>query len=115
MPKVLTENLQPGMVLETDIKDLSGRMLLKAGIEFQEKHFRVLHTWGVLSVDIIDENDTQETDPLNDLPSEIISQIEREIAKRFSGVDTSHPVMMKLTEIVTADLIKQHLTEESHA
>ena len=93
MPRVSTEKLQAGMLLGSDVKDLSGRMLLKSGTEIQEKHLKVLRTWGVMGVDV--EGDIGASDQiveLCDMPPEVIAAIEGEIEERFSGVDVTHPV-----------------------
>ena len=106
------------MILGSDVKDLSGRMLLKSGTEIEEKHLKVLRTWGVLGVDVVGEGDIEasaQVVELSDLPPEVIATIEAEIEKRFIGVDVSHPVMVALIEVVKSDLVKQHLTEASGA
>lgn len=102
------------MVLGSDVKDLSGRMLLKSGTEIGDKHLKVLRTWGVAGVDVENADDgdvaTAELE-LEELPHEIIMAIEYEVGKRFVGVDISHPVMMALVDTVKRDLAKKYLNE----
>jgi diguanylate cyclase (GGDEF)-like protein len=52
MDVIATENLSPGMVLEKDVHDRSGRLLLTAGCELTGKHIHILRTWGVAEVAI---------------------------------------------------------------
>lgn len=104
----------PGMVLGSDVKDLSGRMLLQSGTEIQEKHLRVFRTWGVLGVDVAGEEGVECDKPgveLCDLPPEAIVAIEGEIERRFIGVDLSHPVMVALVAVVKGDLVTHYLSE----
>ena len=114
MPRISTDKLLAGMILKVDVTDPSGRMLLKSGIEIEEKHLKILRTWGVMGVEVESDEDVAVSDPeiqLSDLPSEIIAAIEGEIEERFVGVDTSHPVMVALIDEVKRDLIKQQLNE----
>ena len=114
MPRISTDRLLPGMVLGSDVKDLSGRMLLKSGTDIEEKHLKVLRTWGVTGVDVVNDDgiDVSESGTeLSDLPPEVVTEIEKEIERRFIGVDISHPVMMALVEVVKHDLVKQYLNE----
>ena len=109
MPRLSTDKLQAGMVLESDVKDLSGRMLLKAGTEIEEKHLKVLRTWGILGVNIVGEGSGDgagEPVALQDLPPHVQAEIETEIEQRFTGVDISHPVMAALVELVKSDLAR---------
>ena len=111
MPRVSTDRLQVGMVLGDDVKDLSGRLLLTAGTELQEKQLKVLRTWGVLGVDIVGDSDVEAGEQyasLEDLPAECRLDIEREVERRFIGVDVSHPVMATLVGLVESDLVKQY-------
>lgn len=114
MQRISTETLQPGMVLGTDVKDLSGRMLLTAGTEIDERHLKILRTWGVAGVEVEndDEIDIQQSDiDFDALAPEVIEAIENEVKSRFAGVDTSHPVMTALIDMVKIDLAKQHISE----
>ncbi|MCW8826285.1 MAG: hypothetical protein OQK78_07660 [Gammaproteobacteria bacterium] len=114
MAIIPTDKLQAGMVLAADVQDLNGRMLLKLGTIVEEKHLKVLRTWGVMSVDIENNEDIEDSLPkkeIGDLSPEIIKAIDCEIEKRFKGVDVRHPVMTALVDVVKKDLIEQHLTE----
>lgn len=109
MSRISTDKLQPGMVLADDVKDLSGRMLLTCGTAIQEKHLRVLRTWGILGVEVEGEGESEaEIFSLDDLPAEAVAKIEAELEKRFTGVDLSHPVMSCLADLAKADLIGRY-------
>ncbi|NTW99914.1 MAG: hypothetical protein HGB35_08325, partial [Geobacteraceae bacterium] len=49
---IAIENIETGMVLASDVRDRSGRMLLGSGVELTQKHLVVFRTWGVLEADI---------------------------------------------------------------
>lgn len=102
------------MVLGLDVKDLSGRMLLKSGTEIAERHLKILRTWGVTGVEVESDEDIAVSDldiQSGDLSPEITTAIEREIEERFVGVDLSHPVMVTLVDAVRCDLIKRYANE----
>ena len=42
MPTLLTDDLAPGMVLAQDVKDRSGRLLVRTGTELTERSLKVL-------------------------------------------------------------------------
>ena len=114
MPRIATDMLQPGMVLSSDVKDLSGRMLLKSGTEIEGRHLRVLRTWGVLGVEVVGDDNAGamgQTVSLHELPQGLQAEIEEEVDKRCIGVDTSHPVMAAMVELVKSDLAQKYSSE----
>ncbi len=104
MALVRIDRLQPGMVLDDDVRDQSGRMLLRSGVELAEKHLTVLKAWGVTEVMVV--GDVGETDAalpggaLN-LDSEQLAMLHDEVAARFSGA-TDHPAVAELIRLCVA-------------
>ena len=114
MPRIATDKLLPGMVLSADVKDLSGRMLLKSGTAIEGRHLKVLRTWGVLAVEIAGEGgdeSQQDEVSLRQLPASLQADIEAEAGRRFAGVDASHPVMQALLELVKAQMVREHVRQ----
>ncbi len=100
MAKIATDNLLPGMVLAADVRDRSGRLLLKDGTELTERHLYILRTWGVVEAEVAgaeeDEGspvDTEAFDP------ERWAILEEEITPFFRLADLSHPVIRELLRI----------------
>ena len=52
MGKVNLDDIKPGMKLERDVQERSGRVLLRAGTEITERHLNIFRTWGVAEADI---------------------------------------------------------------
>ncbi len=52
MAKINADYLQQGMVLNGDVHDLNGRLMLRAGTALTEKHLHILKTWGITEADI---------------------------------------------------------------
>ena len=55
MATVHTDNLEEGMVLSEEVKDIKGRLLLKKGQEIDSKHIKILKMWGVTEVPVVGE------------------------------------------------------------
>lgn len=52
MGKLSIDDIKPGMKLEKDVQERSGRVLLRAGTEITERHLNIFRTWGVAEADI---------------------------------------------------------------
>ena len=100
MSKVPADNLIPGMVLAADVRDRSGRLLLKSGIELTTKHLHILRTWGVVEAEILDKDDHPEvTTCPNAIDPELWKTIEEEISPLFRHADLTHPAIKELLRI----------------
>ena len=51
--------MQPGMILKKSLYNRFGQMILAEGTKLEEKHKRILKTWGVSSLAIVDTNDSE--------------------------------------------------------
>jgi len=107
------EDLKPGMVLASDAKHHSGRILLAAGVELTEKHLKVFHTWGLTEADIegvdldqVAEQQNQELDPA------IVAAAEQQTKARFRHTDLTHPAMAELFRLSVRNCAKQLAGEE---
>ena len=97
MGKIPTDNLIPGMVLASDVRDRSGRLLLKDGTELIDRHLYILRTWGVIEAEVAGaEEDTESSELANGIAPELWSAIEGEITPRFRHADLTHPAMKEL-------------------
>jgi HD-like signal output (HDOD) protein len=70
MGTIAVGQIEPGMMLASDLKDRNGRFLLSKGVELSTKHLKVIKTWGVVEADIegltakdVDEKQTAHIDP----------------------------------------------------
>ena len=104
MNQVSLDKLETGSVLAADVKDRSGRLLLKAGCEVEERHLKIFQTWGISTVCIADA----EVNDLEDIDPEIRALVREEVKKNFNGNDFSHPAISMLVEIcVDRELVQQ--------
>ncbi len=57
---VRLENIEPGMIIDQDVKNPQGAVLLKAGNEVTERHISIFKTWGVNSLFVKEEISSDE-------------------------------------------------------
>jgi len=100
MTKLLLENVEVDMELNSDVVDRQGRVLLKKGVIITEKHLRVFNTWGVLEVDI--KGDVEVEEITKTYPPELVEEANQYIKKHFQHNDLSHPVIKNLASYCQA-------------
>ena len=90
MAKIKVNKLQVGMVLTADVCDPNGRFLLGEGCELNDKHLKALNAWGVISVEISDDDMPEDTVSV-DLSPEALAEIENQVIQRFRHNEESIP------------------------
>ncbi len=106
MAIVFSDDLQPGMVLASDLKQ-GGRLLLPQGVELQEVHLKTLKAWGINEVDIVipEQGGADEGAAAKELPVVITEDLMQEarsfLTPFFALTDTAHPAMAELLRIVS--------------
>lgn len=97
---VRISDLQPGMVVARDVKDLHGRLLVSAGAKTSAKHLKVFKIWGVPEVFIKgDSESVEKADPIEAVNPLQRKEIEKEIQALFCRHDPSNPVIKELVNI----------------
>jgi len=106
---VAIENIETGMVLASDVRDRSGRMLLGAGAELTQKHLVIFHTWGVLEADI----SGQGSQAADQIPADVdplqLAAAEEALAALFRHTNRSHPAVIELMRLAALRKV-QHVT-----
>lgn len=97
MAKTSVNKLKIGMVLDSDVRDVTGRLLLGGGAEITEKHINVFRTWGVIEVDIkgIGEDKNGPECSL-DIDPELLYNAEKELEDIFCHTDPASPIIKEL-------------------
>lgn len=99
--KVKLDDLQEGMKVAADVKNLDDMLLIPAGCELTARHIRILQTWGVAEVSIESgEEDTNVNDPLKRLPPEVLERLQGEVASSFQALDLAQPVQAELFRLL---------------
>jgi hypothetical protein len=97
---VALDNLETGMVLAAEVHDRSGRLLLGAGTELNQKHLVIFRTWGVAEVNIAgaDDSDGHAVLP-SDVSQEELERAEKMLEPLFRLAGTENPVMKEIFNI----------------
>jgi hypothetical protein len=107
--KIAIENIETGMVLASDVRDRSGRMLLGAGAELTQKHLIIFRTWGVLEVDIAGRgSDSAAQIPADVDPLELVAA-EEALVPLFRYTNRNHPAVIELMRLAALRKV-QHVT-----
>ena len=101
MVRVKSEELQPGMVVAGDVKNIDGMLLAPAGCELSERQIDILQTWGVTEVEIeASEEQARARDPLSQLPPETLAKITADLRARFWRPDEFGPVPAEIFKLM---------------
>jgi hypothetical protein len=107
--KVKSEQLQPGMVISRDVKNIDGMLLLPSGCELSERHIDILMTWGVAEIEIeASEEMAQSHDPLAQLPPEVLAQLTSSLRARFWKPDDFGPVPAEIFKLMLLRQARRH-------
>ena len=82
------DDLQPGMIIDRDVKNLQGAILLKEDNEVTERHITIFKTWGVQSVfirDALTSEDLGGKTP-EEIVDEQIGEFQKILDEKFSDV-----------------------------
>jgi hypothetical protein len=97
---ITLDNLTTGMVLDADVHDRSGRLLLGVGSELSQKHLVIFRTWGVTEVNIVGAG---EIDGLAALPPDVspedLERAKHSLEPIFRLAGTEHPVMKEIFQL----------------
>jgi hypothetical protein len=93
------ESIEAGMVLASDVRDRSGRMLLGAGAELTQKHLVIFRTWGVPEVDISGRG----SDAADQIPADVdplqLAAAEEALIPLFRNTNLGHPAVIELMRL----------------
>jgi len=99
MSMVALENLEPGMVLATDVFDKSGRLLLGEGVELVAKHLIIFRTWGVVEADIVGAGGADTSDFPDAVTGEKLDQAKNRLLPLYCHTDLEHPAISELLRL----------------
>ncbi len=86
------------MVLDEEVRDINGRLLLKKGKNIQSAHIRIFKIWGVTEVNICGNNGNKITSDGNVDPEQI-EKIKEYTHNLFCHADLEHPALKEIFRI----------------
>lgn len=87
--------LQTGMILLREVRDMSGRLLLGKGEAITDRHLRIFRAWGVAEADV-QEPKLPDTPVEEAPPQEVEPTFDPRIRALFKHADLTHPFMKQL-------------------
>jgi hypothetical protein len=108
------EQVQPGMQLALPAKNQHGQILLAEGTVLEERHVRILKSWGVLEAGIADGGESAEAEQASDIPPDFLAKALAIEQPRFCKNDRQHPAIAEMLKIAQRHTAKR-LWRESNA
>jgi HD-like signal output (HDOD) protein len=103
-------DLKPGMVLDEEVRDINGRLLLKKDKKIQSSHIRIFKIWGVTEVNI-QGNNGKKNPAASPASPENLEKIKESTKSRFRYVDLEHPAIKEIFRISVEFRCKHNLSE----
>lgn len=98
MGMIHTNKLKPGMVLDEEVRDINGRLLLKGNKQIQAAHIRIFKIWGITEVNIRGNNGSKDAS-VGSLDPQKIEKIRESTLDRFRHADLEHPAIKEIFRI----------------
>ncbi|MDD2709145.1 MAG: hypothetical protein PHV34_14255 [Verrucomicrobiae bacterium] len=97
MGNINLDDVQPGMVLAGDVKNINGQLLMPSGIKLAERHITMLKAWGTTEVDVAGvSREEVAAKTVEQLDPAMVAKIEVEMGEIFKHTDRTHPLMNEL-------------------
>jgi HD-like signal output (HDOD) protein len=91
-------NLKAGMVLDEEVRDINGRLLLQRNRQIQAAHIRIFKIWGITEVNIRGNNGSKDVSAGSVDPQQI-EKIKESTLELFRHVDLDHPAIKEIFRI----------------
>ena len=106
MAKIKVKELALGMTLTADVCDPNGRFLLGEGCQLNDKHIKALNAWGVVSVEISDDEMPEGGSNIEVSP-EKQAVVDKLVKARFIHNDMNNPFIKELADESVRFLIER--------
>ena len=108
MGRISIDDILPGMVLASDVKDKGGRTLLGAGNELSDRHLQIFKTWGIVDADIVGaDREELASKSLLEIDPQLLEEAQHETEKVFRHADLSHPAVKELYRLAIQTYAKK--------
>jgi putative nucleotidyltransferase with HDIG domain len=93
------EDIQPGMILASDLRTSQGRLLLPSQSAIAANHLRMARIWGITEADIDGVDDPPQKDALDCVDPALRELFQEIVAWRFANCDMSAPPVRRLVDL----------------
>jgi len=100
-------DIQTGMILDKDVIDRSGRILLGAGQEITDKHLRIFKMWGVTEAEIQNvKKEEVSAQAASRLDPAMLRDAQVQMLDRFRHANMQHPFNSELFRLLCFRMVK---------
>ncbi|MES9872311.1 MAG: hypothetical protein ABW146_04310 [Candidatus Sedimenticola sp. 6PFRAG7] len=108
MEETVITDLDDGMTFAQDVVDSQGRILIAKGTPVQQKHIRILKSWGIERVRIIPPGPSTKTQTVgNGSQSEFQRELQQMLDRRFMLTNREHPAIQAVYDICLEHALKR--------
>jgi hypothetical protein len=100
--RISIDKAEPGMEVAADVMNVNDMLLLPQGAVLTTRHIRLLKTWGVESVSIVNTEAKNNAAESVELPQELFKAAEMRVNERFT-----HVTMNDATRIIKSLAIQR--------
>ena len=93
---VFVDKLSEGMVLADDLYTKQGRFIIAKGATLQQQHLKILKSWGITEVDIVDESYSEKPAADQTIAPEHYDKATEFLNGLFGSFDLQHPLIEEL-------------------
>lgn len=90
------------MCLASDVRDITGRLLLKSGEVIADRHLYIFRSWGVTEADIETASDEPEQPEQPAGDPALLREVEAELKQRFAHTNFEMPFVQELFRLAVA-------------
>ncbi len=107
MTRIMTNQLEPGMVLDEDVRNCNGNVLIRAGTELADKHIRGLKMWGIDDVAVVSEGAAGDDSSAGTVDEALLEATRQELSDRFRHTDVGHDAMAMIFDFAVTHWARQ--------
>jgi hypothetical protein len=102
MGSINVGDLQVGMVLASEVKNMNGQLLMPSGLTINEKHLGLLKAWGITEVEVqgVNKEDVA-TQAAAQLDPAILAEAEAKTKELFHHANMHHAAIAELITLCT--------------
>ena len=110
MSLINLDDIKPGMVTASEVKDPRGRIILGTGQELTEKHLRIFKMWGIVEADIegLEKSDIA-NQAASDIDPQALTAIEEKVELMFKHTNNDHEFIKELRRLTILRFIRNHM------
>lgn len=106
METIRLEAAKEGMRIGKDVSDRSGRLLVAAGTLLEQRHLRILKSWGVADITITRQGGAEDENLVPDVAPEQLAEADQLLSERLRFNDGNIRVVSEAKRILTLRLAK---------